>query len=369
MSSEHLNSVQKHELKKLIKQLKGYRGSHTELVTVYIPAGYDLNKITTHLSQEQGTATNIKSSSTRKNVIDALERMIQHLKLYDGKTPPNGLAAFSGNVSERDGQSDVKVFSYEPPVPLNVRIYRCDKTFITEPLEELVNLENVYALVVLDRRDACIALLKGSKIQVLLKTHSEVAGKTRAGGQSAPRFARIRELATKAHYKKVADYMTQELLGMSELKGIILGGPGVTINDFADTGYITGDLQRKIIGVKDLSYTDEFGLQELLDKSSDILAEESVAEEKKLVGQFLTYLATDDKMVAYGPADVKEKLEMGAVDTLLLSESLDDDTIEMFEDKAKELGTTVAVISVNTREGEQLRELGKVAALLRYAVQ
>ena len=36
-----------------------------------------------HLSDEQGTATNIKSTSTRKNVIDALERMIQHLKLYE----------------------------------------------------------------------------------------------------------------------------------------------------------------------------------------------------------------------------------------------------------------------------------------------
>ena len=277
---ETISPLKKHELKKLIKQLKGYRGSHTELVTVYISPGYDITKVTTQLSQEQGTATNIKSSSTRKNVVDALEKMIQHLKLYKS-TPTNGLAIFSGNVSDRDGQSDVKVFSYEPPVPLNIRIYRCDKLFITEPLEEIADMENLFAMVVLDRRDACIALLRGTKIQVLLKTHSEVAGKTRAGGQSAQRFARIRELATKNHYKKVAQYMTDELLGMKELKGILLGGPGVTVNDFYAQGFITGDLDRKIIGVKDLSYTDEFGLQELLDKSMDILANEGVAKEKK----------------------------------------------------------------------------------------
>jgi peptide chain release factor subunit 1 len=365
--SQNLTSVQKHDLKKLVKQLKGYRGSHTELVTVYVPAGYDLTKIIQHLSQEQGTATNIKSSSTRKNVIDALERMIQHLKLYD-KTPPNGLAAFSGNVSEREGQSDVKVFSLEPPLPLNVRIYRCDKTFITEPIEEMVNMENIYALVVLDKRDGCIALLRGTKISVLLKTHSEVPGKTRAGGQSAPRFARLREIAANAHYRKISDYMTQELLAMKDLKGIILGGPGVTINDFIATGYITGDLQRKILAIKDLSYTDEFGLQELVDKSEDVLANEAVAVEKKVIQQFFTYLATKDNMVAYGKADVMEKLQMAAVDKLIISESLSDEEIEQFEEVAKQVGTEVIIATTDTREGEQLREIGKVIAILRYAM-
>ena len=80
-----LTEKQKFQLKKLIKELGRYRGRHTELVSVYIPQGYDLNKIINHLNQEKGTATNIKSSSTKKNVIDALERMIQHLKLFKKK--------------------------------------------------------------------------------------------------------------------------------------------------------------------------------------------------------------------------------------------------------------------------------------------
>ena len=67
---------------------------------MYIPAGYDLNKIINHIAQEQGTASNIKDKNTRQNVIDSLERMIRHLRLF-GKTPENGLAVFSGNASER----------------------------------------------------------------------------------------------------------------------------------------------------------------------------------------------------------------------------------------------------------------------------
>ena len=73
--------------------------------------------------------SNIKSTSTRKNVVDALEKMIQHLRLFK-KTPEHGLCVFSGNVAEREGQSDVKVWSVEPPVPLKTRIYRCDKEFV-----------------------------------------------------------------------------------------------------------------------------------------------------------------------------------------------------------------------------------------------
>ena len=43
-------------------------------------------------------------------------------------------------------------------------------------------------------------------------------------------------------------------------------------------------------------------------------------------------------------------------------------SIEKFEDKADELGTHVEIISTDTREGVQLKEIGKVAAILRYNV-
>src|SRR3989338_2374157 len=183
---------QKHHLKKFIKDLEQHKGRHTELVSVYIPKDYDIIKIIQHLDQEKGTATNIKSASTRKNVIDSLERMTQHLRLFK-RTPENGLAVFSGNVAERDGQQDFKVWSIEPPVPLQTRIYRCDKEFVLDLLRDMLEAKDFYGLVIVDRRDAIIALLKGKSIVPVVKTHSEVPGKTKAGGQSAARFERLRE--------------------------------------------------------------------------------------------------------------------------------------------------------------------------------
>lgn len=364
-----LDSTTRHKIKHFVKMLEQYRGRGTELVTVYAPAGYDLNRIIGQLQEEQGTAENIKSKQTRTNVVDALERMIVHLRGV-AKNPPNGLAAFSGNVAEREGQSDIKVWSIEMPIPSTQRLYRCDKEFILGPLKEIVEHENTYGLVVLDRRDAMVAILKGKTIIPLVQTHSEVPGKHKSGGQSAVRFERLREGATIEHFKKIADYMKDQFLPIiQDLNGIIIGGPGVTVNLFLQNDYITGEVRKKILGTKDLSYTGEFGLQELLEKSEDLLADQEVAEEKKLMQKFFYELSKDTGLAAYGRDDILKYLGYGAVELVLLSEELDEPTIEMFEEEAEKTGATVKLVSVETREGVQLMEMGKIAAILRYPMQ
>ena len=363
-----ITAKEKRDLKITLKELGTYKGRHTELVTVYVPHGYDLNKIINHLSQEQGTATNIKSTATRKNVVDALEKMLQHLKLFT-KTPENGLAVFSGNVAEREGQSNVKVWSIEPPVPLNIRIYRCDKEFVLDPLLDMLETKEVYGLVVMDRREGQIAMLKGKSIIPISEARSNVPGKTKAGGQSAARYMRIREDAAKDFYKKIAELMKEAYLGKDGLKGIIVGGPGPTKYELVESGYITNDVKKKIIAIKDLSYTGPFGLQELLDRSQDVLASEELAYEKKAMLEFFETLAKTPELVGYGEEEVMKQLQMGAVATLLLSEALGDKEIEKFDEEAQKVGTNVRIISTETREGVQLRELGKVGAILRYPVQ
>ncbi|RMF05213.1 peptide chain release factor 1 [Candidatus Woesearchaeota archaeon] len=360
-----VTAAQRYKLRKFVEELEKHRGRHTELVSVYIPAGYDINKIINHLAQEQGTATNIKSAATRKNVIDALERMIQHLRLFQ-KTPEHGLAVFSGNVAEREGQQDFKVWSIEPPVPLKTRIYRCDKEFQLDLLREMCEEKEAYGLVVMDRREGDIALLKGKSIVPLASAKSNVPGKTKAGGQSAHRFERLREGAAKDFYKKIADLMKENFLNMEGLKGIIVGGPGPTKYEFVEGGYITNEVKKKIIAIKDLSYTGPFGLQELLDKSEDVLADQEVMAEKKVMGRFFDLLAKKPGMVAYGKDVVKQHLLNGAVEVVLLSEDVDENLIKELSDIAEQYSTEVMLISTETREGVQLKEMGGIAAILRY---
>jgi peptide chain release factor subunit 1 len=360
-----LTAKQKYDLERFVKELEKHRGRHTELVSVYVPTEYDLNKIINHLQQEQGTATNIKSAGTRKNVIDALEKMVQHLRLFK-KTPENGLAVFAGNVAEREGQQDFNVWSIEPPIPLKIRVYRCDKEFVLEPLREMMEIKEAYGLIVMDRRDGDIAMLRGKTIIPIAGAKSNVPGKTKAGGQSAARFMRIREDSAKEFYKKLADLAKDAFLQNENIKAIIVGGPGPTKYEFVDGGFITNEVKKKIVAIKDLSYTGDFGLQELVDKSQDVLANEDIAAEKKIMGRFFELLATKPTMVSYGINEVRKALEMGVVDSLLLSEICDEGIIAEFDKKAQEMGSEVRIISTETREGVQLRDLGKIAAILRY---
>lgn len=360
-----MEATAKFKLKKFIKELSSHRARHTELVTVYVPEGYDLNKIIGHLSDEQGTASNIKSSTTRNNVTSALERMIQHLRLFK-RTPEKGLAVFSGNISEREGVQDVRVWSIEPPLPLKVRMYRCDKEFILDPFTDMIEEKEMYGLVVMDRRDGDLAYLRGKTIIPLLNTHSAVPGKFKAGGQSSARFARARELAAKEFYKRIADYMNEQFLPNTGLKGIIIGGPGPTKYEFAEGNFITGDLKKKIIGIKDLSYTGDFGMEELVDRSQDLLAAEDIATEKAIMLRFFETLAKQEKKVSYGEKEVRRLLGMGMVDVVLISENFDEDKIVEIEEEAAKFSTVIKIISTETREGVQLRDIGGIAAILRY---
>jgi len=395
-----------YKLKKLVSELEKIRGRHTELVSVYIPAGYSITDVINQLRAEQGTAQNIKSKTTRKNVLGALEKAIQHLKLYK-KTPENGLALFSGNVSEQEGVSDIRLWAIEPPEKLSVKLYWCDQVFRLEPLLEMLREKEVYGLIVLDTNEATIGLLKGKRIEVLRHLSSIVPGKTAKGGQSAARFERVRKGLLGDWFKEVAE-QANELLP-KEIIGLVIGGPGPIKNQWVDGEYLHPELRKKIISVQDTGYADEHGLHELVERASGAFAKASVAKEKELVQRFLEHLKKSTGMVAYGLEAVLNALERGAVDTLLVSEEapfiqleLEDskghiekrfirkeeagkpqicklcgekmavigerDILEALEDIASQVGTKIEVISKDTREGEKLLALGGIGAILRYKV-
>ena len=85
--------------------------------------------------------------------------------------------------------------------------------------------------------------------------------------------------------------------------------------------------------------------------------------------KFLLSLAHDRSKVTYGLEHVNKAIDLGAVDTVLISEQMPDADVEKLEEKAKMFNTKVVIISVDTREGVQLREMGRVAALLRFPIE
>ena len=357
----------KEELEEVIAELEQHKGRHTELITVYVPAGYDVNSVQKQLEAEKSTAKNIKSTATRKNVGDALEKIIRELKDYK-KTPKNGLALFCGNVSKVEGQDDLQLWVIEPPMPLKIRIYRCDKDFVLDALKSMLEVDEVFGLLVMDRKEATIGLLEGKRIEKIQNMSSGIPSKVRAGGQSSQRFHRITEGLTKDFYKRIAEEMKKSFFELPKLKGILVGGPIPTKDEFLDNEYLVTKLRGKVIGRIDLGDTSESGLKELVEKSQDILASQEIIHEKKILERFFETLGEKPDLAVYKKEDLKKALEYGAVDVLLISKDFDKKTAKEFKKIAESTGSFVETISTETSEGEQFLNLSGVGAILRFGV-
>ena len=364
-----LEEKQRQELEEAVDQLEQIKGRHTELVSVLIPAGFNVNAVVRQLEAERSTASNIKSKQTRSNVIDALDRIIRELK-QTKETPPHGLAIYSGNVSEKEGQQDLQFWAIEPPKPLNTRTYRCDQTFVIDPLKEMLEAQEVYALLAIDRQEATIGLLEGKQIKLLQRLTSGVPGKIRAGGQSSQRFHRITEGLAKEFFRRVAEAMKDHFFEMPKLKGILIGGPMPTKEEFLEEGHLVTKLKEKVIAIKDQGYVDEHGLELLVEASQEDIAQQELIKEKKIIENFMDTLGKTRKKAAYGEKEVKTALERGAVGLLLLARHLPKEEIDPLEKAAENIGAEVVFISKEHQDGEQFINLTKgIGAILRFAIE
>ena len=360
-----MEQIKRYEFRKVLEELRKKSGRGTELVSVYIPPDKQLSDVIAYLRSEHGQAMNIKSKITRTNVQSALESILSKLRYVP--VGENGLAIFCGAIDKGGDKSDIETAIVEPPSKLFSYIYHCDSGFFLEPLEAMIEEKEKYGLIVLDKREATIGLLNGKIVEPLKHLTSSVPGKMRKGGQSAMRFQRLREIAIDDFYKRIGKHASQILLTIEDLRGILIGGPSPTKEEFVKGAYLHYELQNKILGEFDVAYTDESGLYELVDAAEAVLEGLDLMREKKLMARFMKLVANNETMVAYGEKEVTRKLELGAVETLLISEELEADLVHKLVERAEVTGSDVEFISTDFEEGAQLkRAFGGVAAILRY---
>ncbi|AKG39038.1 peptide chain release factor 1 [Infirmifilum uzonense] len=413
MSTQTHVEIERYKIEKLIEELKKKEGRGTELVSLYIPAGRPIADVLNTLNYEYATASNIKDRTTRHHVLDALATIINRLKLFR-ETPPNGLVMFAGyTASDVPGREKMEVYVLEPPQKLKVWLYRCDSKFYTEILEDMIKVRDVYALILIERDEAAIAILRGKSLEIVDELTSGIPGKHRAGGQSARRFERIREQLVHEFYKRVGEHANKILLPIKdELKGIIIGGPGLSKNEFAEGDYLHYELKNKIIGIFDTGYGGAAGVYELLERAKDLIKDVQFMREREVVNEFLYHLSRDDGLITYGEEEVREALKNNAVEKLLISESLNKtrvkaackvcrheftttvqgegqmqllkcpkcggeveileakDIVEELAELAEQGGAEVILISDQSSEGKEfLRTFGGIGAILRYRLQ
>lgn len=119
------------KVKKLIKSLTAQRGNGTSMISLVIPPKDQISRISKMLTDEYGTASNIKSRVNRLSVLGAITSTQQKLKLYS-KVPTNGLVLYCGTVLTDEGKEKKLNIDFEPFKPINTSLYLCDNKFHTE---------------------------------------------------------------------------------------------------------------------------------------------------------------------------------------------------------------------------------------------
>jgi peptide chain release factor subunit 1 len=249
--------------------------------------------------------------------------------------------------------------------------------------------------------------------------YSGVTGKTRAGGQSARRYERLRDMQLNEYFHRVGNHANEIFLPIDTLKGIILAGPGPTKYDFEKGDYLNYQLKDKVLDVVDTAYVEEQGVKEVVEKAPEIMKKVRYIEEKEIMQKFLYEVGHDTGMITYGEAEVRRLLQMGAVRLLLFSEGVEltrvtikcsacgyqeqktiknseaktfeqslsgkpcpqcqapslaivekTDIIDDLAQIAETSSTDVEVISTATEEGQMLKNaFGGIAAMLRFKMQ
>ena len=234
------------------------------------------------------------------------------------------------------------------------------------------------------------------------------------GGQSALRFARLREEKRHNYVRKVAELAVQNFITADKVNvaGIILAGSADFKNDLNQSDLFDNRLQSKVIKVVDVSYGGENGFNQAIELAGETLSNVKFIQEKKLINEYFDHISKDSGKVCYGVEDTLKALEAGAAETLIVFENLEitrwvlkasDNTevilhtnkmqeadrtnfmdkttgqemeiveqssmLEWLAEKYRDFGATLEFVSDRSSEGNQfVKGFGGIGAILRYAL-
>merc|ERR1711935_1121454 len=362
-------NVEMWKVKKLIKSLQAARGNGTSMISLIIPPGDQVSRVSKMLADEYGTASNIKSRVNRLSVLGAITSVQHRLKLYT-RVPPAGLVVYCGTIVTEEGKEKKVNIDFEPFKPINTSLYLCDNKFHTEALTALLADDNRFGFIVMDGNGALFGTLQGNTRDVMHKFTVDLPKKHGRGGQSALRFARLRMEKRHNYVRKVAETAVQLFISNDKpnISGMILAGSADFKTELSQSDMFDPRLQGKIIKLVDVSYGGENGFNQAIELAAESLANVKFIQEKKLINSYFDQISQDTGKYCFGVDDTLRALEMGAVETLICWENLDIQRNSLKNHTTGEL-KILHLTTERSQEGSQfVRGFGGIGGMLRYKV-
>jgi len=312
------------KVKKLIKGLQAARGNGTSMISLVIPPRDQISRIGKLLVEEYGTASHIKSRVNRLSVLSAITSAQQRVKLYS-KVPTNGLIIYCGTIMTDEGKEKRVNIDFEPFKPINTSLYLCDNKFHTEALGELMEDDDKFGFIVMDGNGSLYGTLAGNTREVLHKFGVDLPKKHGRGGQSALRFARLRLEKRHNYVRKVAELATQFFIEDNKptITGLVLAGSADFKSELQASDLFDSRLLKIVLKVVDVSYGGENGFNQAIELSAETLGNVKFIQEKQLICKYFDEISQDTGKYCFGVSDTMKGLDLGAVETLIVWESLE----------------------------------------------
>ena len=225
-----------------------------------------------------------------------------------------------------DNKTEKKItLDIEPFRPAQAFLYKCENKFHANCLNYLLEDDEKFGFIIVDGGGATFATLQGNVRNILHKITVELPKKHGRGGQSANRFARLREEKRHAYVKKVAELAVQNFITNDKpnVKGIVMAGSADFKTVIQESDLFDLRLRAVIVATYDVSYGGENGLNQAITQSSDALANVRFVEERKMIANFFEQISLDTGMIVFGVNDTMKALEMSALEKIMLYEDID----------------------------------------------
>jgi len=144
-------------------------------------------------------------------------------------------------------------------------LYLCDNKFHTEALQELLESDSKFGFIVMDGNGTLFGTVAGNTREVVHKFTVDLPKKHGRGGQSALRFARLRDEKRHNYVRKVAELAVQHFITADKVNvtGLVLAGSADFKTELSLSDMFDQRLVVKIIKVVDVSYGGENGFNQV----------------------------------------------------------------------------------------------------------
>ncbi|MFX1285133.1 MAG: mRNA surveillance protein pelota [Promethearchaeota archaeon] len=223
-------------------------------------------------------------------------------------------------------------------------------------------------LIAIDKAEVCLGILDNFNLNVIAHEKSHISRKLTK--------EKVRSKQTQSFFDRIAMIINRQVL--PETNNIVLGGPGFIkeqLASFLKRKFVKQNLNVIVSG--SLSGGNRVGLSELLkmDAVDKLAADFQIFEENSLIDEFFKRINQGAADVTYGFAEIKKIASTGAIETLILLDSLlrgvdgsNQDEVQHLLREIEKTRGKIFIVSSQSENANRMKTFGGIIALLRYAL-